>query len=49
MRERVEKVDVLGWNKSNGKKRRSKDVFSFEILTDWTNNKAHMESAGKKV
>ena len=49
MRARVEKVDVLGWNKSNGKKRRSKDEFSFEILTDWTNNKAHMSGAGKKV
>ena len=33
----------------NGNKRISKDSFSFEILTEWTNNKAHMVGTGKKV
>ena len=33
----------------NGKKRRSKDAFSFKLLIEWTNNKAHITGAGKKV
>ena len=33
----------------NGKKCITKDAFSFELLTEWTTNKAHMAGAGKKV
>ena len=39
----------ISFSDGNGKKCRTKDAFSLEILTEWTNNKAHMAGAGKKI
>ena len=41
--------DFIPFSDGNGNKFRIKDAFSFELLTEWTNNKVHMEGAGKKV
>ena len=39
--------DFIPLSDGNGKKCRTKDAFSFKLLTEWTNNKAHMAGAGK--
>ena len=40
--------DFTPFSDGNGKKFRTKYEFSFEILTEWANNKAYMSGAGKK-
>ena len=39
----------IPFSDDNGKKCRTKDLFSFEILTGWTNIKAHAVGTDKKV
>ena len=41
--------DFITLSDGNGKKRRTKDALSFDLLTEWTNKKAHIAGAGKKV
>ena len=41
--------DFIPFSDGNGKKFRKNDALSFDLLNEWTNNKAHMAGAGKKV
>ena len=39
----------IPFSDGNGKKLRSKYEYSFELLTECTNNKSHMAGSGKNV